>query len=111
MLLICGFQQAKLDAVMDLYDLYDRADDRLFPAPWGEGQQHLDGLFRDAYAHLAGTHFWHARQHAAAGPAAVRSLAQWRANTLEAIQTLADSGSLTTLGASFVKVMRDSARS
>lgn len=111
MVLICGFQQVKIDAVMDLYDLYDPADDRLFPAPWGEGKQHLDGLFRDTYAHLAGTHFWDARQHAAAGPAAARSLAQWRANTLEAIQALAACGSLTSLGAWFVKVMRDSARS
>jgi uncharacterized protein len=108
LLLISGFQQVKLDAIVDLYDLYDRADDRLFPVPWGEGKQHLDGLFRDTYAHLAGTHFWHARQRAAPGPAA-RSCAQWRADTLEATKTLADSGSLTPLGTSFVKGMRDSA--
>ena len=62
LLLICGFQQVKLRAVADLYDLYDPADDQMFPAPWGEGKQHLDGLFRDTYAHLAGTHFWQARQ-------------------------------------------------
>jgi uncharacterized protein len=111
LLLICGFQQVKLDAIVDLYDLYDRADDRLFPAPWGAGKQHLDGLFRDTYAHLAGTHFWDARQQAAPGPATLRSLAQWRASTLEAIQTLAGSGSLTSLGTSFVEGMRDSARS
>jgi len=97
--------------VVDLFDLYDPADDRMFPAPWGEGKQHLDDLFRDTYAHLAGTHFWRARQHSEPGPAAVRSLAQWRANTLEAIQTLAGSGSLTSLGRSFVEGMRDSARS
>jgi uncharacterized protein len=111
LLLICGFQQAKLDAIADLYDLYDRMDDRLFPAPWGEGKQHLDGLFRGAYAHLAGTHFWHARQRAAPGQAAAKSLARWRADTLEAIRTLAGSGSLTPLGMSFVDGMRDSASS
>jgi uncharacterized protein len=108
LLLICGFQQVKLDAITDLYDLYDPADDRLFPVPWGEGKQRLDGLFRDTYARLAGTHFWHARQRAAPGPAA-RSLARWRADTLEATRALADSGSLTPLGTSFVKGMRDSA--
>jgi uncharacterized protein len=111
LLLICGFQQVKLDAITDLYDLYDRADDRLFPAPWGEGKQHLDGLFRDTYAHLAGTRFWHARQHAAPGQAPAEPHARWRADTLEAIQTLAGSGSLTPLGTSFVEGMRDSARS
>jgi uncharacterized protein len=109
--LICGFQQAKLDAIADLYDLYDPVDSRLFPAPWGEGKQHLDVLFRDTYAHLAGIHFWHARQQAAPGQAAARPLARWRADTLEAIQTLAGSGSLTPLGVSFVDVMRDSAAS
>jgi uncharacterized protein len=109
LLLICGFQQAKLDAIADLYDLYDRMDGRLFPAPWGEGKQHLDGLFRDTYAHLAGTHFWHARQQAAPGQVAAKSLARWRADTLEAIQTLAGSGSLTPLGTSFVDGMRGSA--
>ena len=111
LLLICGFQQVKLGAVADLYDLYDPADDQMFPAPWGEGKQHLDGLFRDTYAHLAGTHFWQARQQSAPGPTVARSLARWRADTLEAIQTLASSGSLTPLGASFVAGMRDSARS
>jgi uncharacterized protein len=111
LLLICGFQQVKLDAVTDLYDLYDPADDRMFPAPWGEGKQQLDGLFRDTYAHLAGTRFWHARQQSAPGPTAARSLAQWRTETLEAAQTLVASGSLTRLGMSFVTGMRDSARS
>ena len=38
LLLIEEFQQAKLGAVLDLYDLYDADDDRLFPVPWGEGK-------------------------------------------------------------------------
>ena len=111
LLLICGFQQVKLDAVADLYDLYDPADDRMFPAPWGAGKQHLDGLFRDTYAHLAGAHFWHARQQSAPRPPVAQSPTRWRADTLAAIQTLAGSGALTPLGASFVEGMRESARS
>ena len=111
LLLICGFQRAKIDAIADLYDLYDRLDGRLFRAPWGEGKQHLDELFRDTYAHLAGIHFWHARQQATPGQAAAKQLARWRADTLEAIHTLAGSGSLSPLGASFVDGMRDSASS
>jgi len=35
--------------------------------------------------------------------------AQWQADTLEAIQTLAGSGSLTPLGMSFAERMRHSA--
>jgi uncharacterized protein len=113
LLLICGFQQVKLGAVLDLYDLYDPADDRLFPAPWGEGKQRLDGLFRDTYARLGGTSFWRSRQHTESGQAAEvagQRFEQWQADTLEAIQTLAGSGSLTPIGMSFAERMRHSAR-
>jgi uncharacterized protein len=112
LLLICAFQQVKLNAVLDLYDLYDPADDRLFPAPWGEGKQHLEGLFQDAYAHLAGTDFWRVRQQLANGrPAQVAGhrFAQWQAESREAIQTLAGSGSLTPLGTAFVEIMAHAA--
>jgi uncharacterized protein len=113
LLLISGFQHAKLNAVLDLYDLFDPTDTRLFASPWGEGKQHLVELFRDAYAHLAGTAFWRARQHHATGTAAEearRQFAQWQADTTEAIETLADSRSLTPLGTSFVNRMRHMAR-
>ena len=56
--LIQEFQHAKLGAVLDLYDLYDPADDRVFPTPWGEGKSHIEGLLQGAYAHLAVTDFW-----------------------------------------------------
>jgi uncharacterized protein len=113
LLLICGFQQVKLDAVLDLYDLYDSADTRLFASPWGdEGKQHLDELFRDAYAHLAGREVWRTRQRHTTGAAAESAgqhFVQWQTDTAEAIETIADSGSLTPLGASFVNEMSQSA--
>jgi uncharacterized protein len=113
LLLISGFQQAKLSALLDLYDLYDSADNRLFTSPWGdEGKQHLEDLFRDAYAHMAGSEFWRTRQHRATGAAAEaarKHFVQWRADTAEAIETLVDSGSLTPLGTSFVSEMRQAA--
>jgi uncharacterized protein len=108
LLLICAFQRVKLNAVLDLYDLYDPADDRLFPAPWGEGKQHLEGLFQDAYAHLAGMDFWRMRQQLASGRSAQvanQRFAQLRAESLEAISALAGSGSLTPLGMTFVGIM------
>jgi uncharacterized protein len=113
LLLICGFQQVKLGAVLDLYDLYDSADNRLFASPWGhEGKQHLADLFRDSYVHLAGSAYWRIRQRHATGAdaeSARQHFARWRADTAEAIETVVDSGSLTPLGTSFVSEMRQAA--
>ena len=112
-LLVQEFQHVKLGAILDLYDLHDRDGDRLFPAPWGEGKLHLGGLLRGAYAHLAMTEFWRARQQFTTGPSAevaLQRFARCHADTAEAIETLLDSGSLTPLGTSFVREMRESAR-
>ena len=112
-LLIQEFQQVKLGAILDLYDLYDPDGDRLFPAPWGEGKLHLEELLRGAYAQLAMTEFWRVRQQFTAGPSA-EVASQWFARccagTTEAVDTLLDSGSLTPLGTSFVREMRESVR-
>jgi uncharacterized protein len=112
-LLIHEFQQVKLSAILDLYDLLKPADDRLFPAPWGEEKLHLEGLLRGAYAHLAVTEFWRIRHEDPPGPSAGIAgprFGQWRADTAEAIETLLDSGSLTSLGTSWVREMRHSLR-
>ena len=47
------FQRAKLGALLDLYSLYDRADGRLYHAPWREELRQIDALLQGAYAHLA----------------------------------------------------------
>lgn len=107
-LLIHEFQHVKLGAVLDLCDLYDPADDRLFDTPWGDGKQQVAGLLQGAYAHLAMTDVWRVRQQGAASPAAGlagQRFLQWRAHTREAVQTLLSSGSLTSLGTSFVQEM------
>jgi uncharacterized protein len=112
LLLIHEFQHVKLGAVLDLYDLYDQADDRLFHAPWGEGKGSLEKLLQGAYSHLAVTDFWRARQNITAGPAAEEAgkrFVHWRAHTRDAIGTLASSGSLTPLGTWFVDEMGHSA--
>jgi uncharacterized protein len=112
LLLIHEFQHVKLGAVLDLYDLYEQADDRLFHASWGEGKRSLERLFHGAYSHLAVTDFWRARQDITAGPAAEEAgkrFVHWRDHTRDAIKTLASSGSLTPLGTWFVDEMRHSA--
>jgi uncharacterized protein len=111
LLLIHEFQHVKLGAILDLYDLYDPADDRLFHAPRGDGKRPLEGLLQGTYAHLAVTDFWRTRQNnmtAQEAEAAGQRFAHWRAHTRDAIETLASSGSLTPLGAWFVDEMRHS---
>jgi uncharacterized protein len=111
LLLIQEFQHAKLGAILDLYDLYDQADDRIFPVPWGEGKGQIDALLQGAYALLAVADFWRVSQQRAPGPetdAAGRRSGECRAQAGEAIGTLLDSGALTPLGTRFVQQMRDS---
>ena len=110
LLLLQEFQHAKLGAVLDLYDLYDRADDRVFPVPWGEGKDRIEGLLQGAYGLLAATDFWRVSQQHAAGPAADtagRQFRECREHASEAIETLLASGALTQLGTRFVQEMRE----
>ena len=97
LLLIREFQRVKLGAVLDLYDLFDPADDRL--------AELLDG----AYANLAVTEFWRVRaglgQHDRAE--AAERYQYWRENTAAAIKTVAGSSALTPLGRHFVGQMRN----
>lgn len=108
LLLLHEFQHVKLGAVLDMYDLFDRTDSRLFRAPWREDPRPLEGLLQGTYAHVAVVEFWRARylvggpHAAAAGP----HYARWRAATAESIETLLGSGSLTPMGQQFVRGMR-----
>jgi len=114
LLIIHEFQHVKLGAVLDLYDLYDPADDRLFHAPWRDDLRPLEGLLQGTYAHLAVTDFWRSRRKVTAGAdsdAAGERFAFWHAHTCDAVDTLTNSGSLTPLGVRFVSEMRQSLRS
>ncbi len=114
LLLIHEFQHVKLGALLDLYDLYDPADDRLFHAPWRDDLRPLEGLLQGTYAHLAVTDFWRARRDVMTGAdseAAGERFAFWHTHTCDAVDTLMNSGSLTPLGVRFVSEMRQSLRS
>ena len=111
LLLIHEFQHVKLGAVMDMFDLFDPTDHRLYRVAWREDPRPLEGVLQGTYAHVAVTDFWRTRRHTAAGPAARAAHAQfarWRAATAEAIEILAGCGSLTPLGQTFVDGMRGS---
>jgi uncharacterized protein len=114
LLLLHEFQHVKLGAILDLYDLHDPADRRLFHAPWRDDPRPLEGLLQGTYAHLAVTDFWRVRQNVAIGAAAetaAQRFTYWRAHTCDAVETLAGSGSLTPLGVRFVDEMRHSVAS
>ncbi|MER8183094.1 FxsB family cyclophane-forming radical SAM/SPASM peptide maturase [Kitasatospora sp. NPDC094015] len=106
------FQHVKLGAVLDFHDLHDRADDRLFHAPWRPDPRPLEGLLQGTYAHLAVTEFWAGRVRAydglrsEAAEAARRQLATWRGHTVDSVAVLVGSGSLTLLGERFAAGMR-----
>ncbi len=111
LLLIHEFQHVKLGAVLDLYDLFDPSDNRLYHAPWREDPRPFEGLFQGTYAHLAVSEFWRVRAQLAMGSAAGEASQRyhrWHAHTRNAIDTLAGSGTLTPLGAQFVEHMRQS---
>jgi uncharacterized protein len=111
LLIMHEFQHVKLGAILDQYDLCDPADRRLFDAPWRTDRRPLEGLLQGTYAHLAVTDYWRQRQVTATGAAteeASEQFSRWHAHTRDAIDTLAASGSLTSLGEMFVEQMRHS---
>jgi uncharacterized protein len=109
LLIIHEFQHVKLGAVTDMFDLHDRADRRVFFAPWREDPRPAGALLQGTYAHIGVTDYWRGRRHQLSGPDALMAaeqFARWRMMTAEAIETLASSGVLTPLGARFVTEMR-----
>jgi uncharacterized protein len=109
LLILHEFQHVKLGAVLDLFDLHDRADRRLFNAPWRQDPRPVEALLQGTYAHLAVTDYWRVRRLELVGAqalAAHEQFARWRMLTAEAIETLAGSGALTRLGDRFVNGMR-----
>ncbi|GAB7181453.1 FxsB family cyclophane-forming radical SAM/SPASM peptide maturase [Kitasatospora sp. Ki12] len=112
LLLAHEFQHVKLGAVLDLMDLYDRADDTRYFAPWRPDPRPIEGLLQGTYAHLAVTEYWGTRTLAydgLPGEPADRARAQfalWRRYTAEAVERLAESGALTGAGLRFADGMR-----
>jgi uncharacterized protein len=108
LLLMHEFQHVKLGAVLDVFDLFDPEDKRLYHAPWRKDPRPLEGLLQGTYAHLAVSDFWRVR--AGLGEPdqaeAAQRYAHWRSHTAAAIATLAESGSLTPLGMRFADAMR-----
>jgi uncharacterized protein len=110
LLMIHEFQHVKLGAVLDMADLHDPHDTRLFDAPWREDPRPLEGLLQGTYAHVGVTDYWRVRRFTAPEPEerahAEAEFELWFGHTLRATHVLADSGSLTPLGLRFVEALR-----
>ena len=112
LLLIHEFQHVKLGALTDMFDLCDRADRRVFFAPWRDDPRPVGALLQGAYAHIGVTDFYRVRRDVPGQGAAeaAERFARWRMMTAEAIETLAGCGALTPLGARFVAGMGETVK-
>jgi len=108
-MLLHEFQHVKLGAVLDLFDLLDGEDVRLFQVGWRDYARPLEAVLQGAYAHLAVADVWRVRAqlvgHTAAGIASAR-FARVHGHLVEALDILDGCGSLTDLGSRFVTGMR-----
>ncbi|WP_443066252.1 FxsB family cyclophane-forming radical SAM/SPASM peptide maturase [Streptomyces sp. NBC_01262] len=104
LLAVHEFQHVKLGAVLDLMDLYDPQDTRLFHAPWRPDPRPLEGLLQGTYAHIAVAEFWRAQTRLGEAGAAGQ-FARWSRETALAVERLAGSGSLTPMGERFATAM------
>ncbi|GLX93115.1 FxsB family cyclophane-forming radical SAM/SPASM peptide maturase [Herbidospora sp. NBRC 101105] len=107
LLIVHEFQHVKLGAVLDLVNLFDVDDKRLFYAPWRPDPRPLEGLFQGAYAHIAVADFWRRRRRSTDRLADHVQFARWRDQTASAVNTLLESGALTDQGLRFVRQMKE----
>ncbi|WP_433622856.1 aKG-HExxH-type peptide beta-hydroxylase [Nocardia sp. CA-120079] len=109
-LLVHEFQHVKLGAMMDAFELYDRADiEPRYHPPCFSHPRPIEGLLHSTYAHLAITDFWRVQRTIATGSeaeAAERRFAEVRTLTAEGIAQLEAAESLTSLGDTVVDAMR-----
>uniref|UniRef100_UPI000A8637CA aKG-HExxH-type peptide beta-hydroxylase n=1 Tax=Streptomyces scabiei TaxID=1930 RepID=UPI000A8637CA len=116
LLLVHEYQHVKLGAMLDMFDLIDGADERRYRVLWRPDARPLDAVVQGAYAHLAVADVWRirVRRGASGGDATLyeRSRAEaerWRTAVLDALDTVAGTGSLTALGHRFVRGLRGEA--
>jgi uncharacterized protein len=109
LLLIHEFQHVKLGALLDLFDLYEAVPGQRFSVLWRDDARPIEPVLQGTYAHIGVTDYWRVRRHQVVGAAAAEAVGQfarWRVATAEAIETLARSGALTSLGDRFIARMR-----
>ncbi|MBF9129553.1 FxsB family radical SAM/SPASM domain protein [Plantactinospora sp. S1510] len=108
-LLVHEVQHLKLNAVLDVCELYDPSDTRRIVVPWRDDPRPVGGVLHGIYAHLAVADLWRNRSRAGkrSGSAAGEHFQQYRDWTATAMDNLLDLGSLTGSGERFVGRMRE----
>ncbi len=106
--LVHELQHVKLNALLDLFRLYEPADGELHYAPWRTDPRPLGGLLHGTYAHLGMADFWRVQRQVAAKAQATLAefeFARCREQAADAARRLAGSERLTALGTRFVANM------
>jgi uncharacterized protein len=99
-LLVHEFQHAKLGALLDLYDLYDRDSAARITVGWKPEPRPVEAALQGVYAHAAVADVW--RLRAGTDPRAPELFAMYHRWTTDALAALRDTGALTPLGTDFV---------
>jgi uncharacterized protein len=99
-LLLHQFQHAKLDAVLNLCDLFQAGSPRGLRVPWGKSRHSPQSVMHDAYAHLALAHLSRSR-----GPAERQRYLRHRSRVRAAGSALVAAGALTSDGERFLAGM------
>ena len=99
-LIVHEFQHAKLFALCDLFELYDREDTRHLPVPWRPDPRPVEAVLHGTYAHLALAQLSRSR-----GPRGHDSWLRYRSWVLGACEALWQTRALTAQGERFVAGM------
>jgi uncharacterized protein len=99
-LLVHEFQHAKLFALCDLYELYDREDTRRLPVPWRPDPRPVEAVLHGIYAHLALAQLSRSR-----GPRDREAWLRYRSWVRGTCEPLQQTNALTADGERFVSGM------
>jgi HEXXH motif-containing protein len=100
-------QHSKLNALMTIIDLYDRADASSHYSPWRADSRPVRGLLHGCYAFLGVNAFWSAERAFATGPRADYEFVRSELQVRQALDTLAGARGLTPDGREFVECMAE----
>ncbi len=98
-------QHAKLNALLDLVELCEPTDERLYYAPWRSDPRPLTALLHGTYAFLGVADFWQRRSIIDNDTRARYEFAQVRLHVRRALEVLQAAAGLTTAGRRFVSGM------